>query len=957
MFRGLSSTRFGKSLEVKVLSVVGALLVVGVLMASLLAVSVQKATLYSVTEFGTEKSADIIFQNIETTMIDNRADLTKKLVDRIATISGIEEIKVLNEEGREAFKKDTQPLEAAALGELKSGMQRLVRRDGTRLIFYMPMKNTPACSDCHGPDKPLLGAVKVSVTIEKEYRKAMTLIAGVIAITVVASLCFSLLLWFMLRKLVISPVKAIADAAETIAEGDLSFNVTAKGDDEIGRLSAHLKESFLSLEAVLQRIKELSERITTVVEDVEKEAARVLKGAEAEAEATANISSSVAELTATTAEIAHNTDDLASSAGDASASIEEMVSSIRLINENIQELDGIVDSTSSSIEELSATIKEVAESSTELSGASEETVAAISEIAAAIKEVEASAKDSAALSEKVASDASTLGMASIAKTVEGMKEIESSVQDTARCIGMLGTRSKEIEKILSVIQSVNDETTLLSLNAAILASQAKEHGRGFSIVASEMKDLSYRTGNHTGEIANLIVAVQDEVANAGRAMNKGIRAVEAGLLLAREAQEALRKVLDSSRKSSEMTSSIKRSTAEQAKAAGQVMEATDRMRLMIGNIARATGEQAKGVGAIYEAAERMKKLSFEVSRATAEQATSSGQIAAATELVSEKSRNISESLSEQKKGADSILSSIEEVKDIPLANKNLAFRISSTIWNLQKDAALLKTEMERFKFSEKNSQSLRLGVVPLQEPSVMFRKFAPLARHLSGKLGKKVDLRVAIDMESAVTDLGENTTQFCAMGPANYLDANRKYGVRVIVRALRKGKPFHRAAIVAKDGPALQSLRDLKGKSFAFVNRKSATGYIMPLAALKEAGIGLGDLGRHEFLGANDKVASAVLTGEFDAGAMMEEAALSYAGKGLKVLRLSAEIPEFNICCNSSLEAGTVAAIKSALLSLDATRRDDELVLKSLGKDCTGFVAASESDYDVFRTIMSAVES
>ncbi|TAN42426.1 MAG: phosphate/phosphite/phosphonate ABC transporter substrate-binding protein [Nitrospirae bacterium] len=948
---------FKKSLEFKVLSVVGTILVAGVIIASVMSVSIQKETLYRVTEFSTEKTADVIFQNIETTMIDGKADITKKIVDKLSRIRGIEEITVLNDEGREAFKQDAPARETAAMAELKSGKERLVTREGVRLTMYMPLKNTESCFSCHGQEKKVLGAVKVAVTIEKEYRKAMSLIALVIAITIIASLGFSLLLWIMLRKMVISPVKSIAAAAATIAEGDLSFNVTAQGDDEIGRLSSDLKESFSALETVLQRIKELSARIMTVVEEVEQEAVRVMKGAEAEAEATSNISSSVAELTVTTTEIAFNTDDLAASAGNASASIDEMVSSIRHINESIQELDGIVDSTSASIGQLSSTIKEVADSSAELSVASDETLAAISEIAAAIREVEASAKDSAALSEQVASDASTLGMASIAKTVEGMKEIESSVQNTAQCISALGNRSKEIEKILGVIQSVNDETGLLSLNAAILASKAGEHGRGFAIVASEMKDLSQRTETSTGDIAALIRAVQNEVVNAERAMNKGVRAVETGLVLTQEAYEALSNVLGSSRKASEMTLSIKRSTTEQAKAAGQVMEATERVKKMIETIAGATRDQAKGIEVISAAAERMKKLSFEVSKATAEQATSSGQIAEATETVSEKSRQISRSLSEQKTGADSILTSIEEVKDIPVANKNLASRISATIWNLQKDAVLLKAELERFRFSEKGSQSLRLGVVPLQDPSVMFRKFSPLAKYLSGKIGKKVDLRVAIDMESAEKDLGENTTQFCAMGPANYVNANLKYGVRVVARALRKGKPFHRAAIVAKEDSGLQTLKDLKGKTFAFMKKGSATGHIMPLASLKEAGIGMGDLSRHAFLGANEKIISAILSGQFDAGALTEEAAVDCAGKGLTVLRFSAEIPEFNICCNSSLDAGTVDAIRDALLSLDLSRKEDSEVLLSLGRDCTGFVRAAESDYVDFRRILMSIDA
>ncbi|MBI5102143.1 MAG: phosphate/phosphite/phosphonate ABC transporter substrate-binding protein [Nitrospirae bacterium] len=938
-----------KSLEFKVLAVVGAILIIGIISAAFMSVVIQRETLYSITGFSSEKTANIIFQDIETTMLEGKADITKKLIANISRIRGIDNITVLNAEGGEAFKEGSPVREASAINELKSGKERLLIREKARLVYYLPLRNTTLCRGCHEAGKSLLGAVRVSVGIEEEYNRAMSLIKIVIFITFFASVGFSLILWLMLRKMVIKPVKSIEAAVTKIAEGDLSFTLEISGDDEIAGVSRLLRGSFLSLERVLLRIKELSDRILKVVEEVEEESEKVLKGAEEEAVATANISSSMEELNATTTEIADNTEDLASSAEDASASIDQMVSSIRHINESIQHLDGTVESTSTSITELSATIKEVADSSGELSVATEETVSAISEIASSIKEVETNARESAVLSEKVTSEAGTLGMASIAKTVEGMNEIASSVKNTANCINALGARSKEIEKILSVIQSVNDETNLLSLNAAILAAQAGEHGRGFSVVAAEMKDLSERTGDSTGDIAALIEAVQQEVGNAEDAMTRGINAVEEGLKLARNTEEALRKVLTSSRKSSEMTLSIKRSTSEQSRAAGQVMENTERVRKMMDNIARATAEQSRGVALITKAAEEMKELSFTVSKATGEQATSSGQISKATELVSEKSRQISMALSEQKKGAAIILESIESVKEIPVQNRDLAFRISATLWNLQKDAELLKAEMERFRFSAQRGDTLRFGVVPLQEPSVMFRKFTPLSEYLNKKLGRTIDLKVAIDMDSAVTDIGTNVTHLCAMGPANYIEANTRYGVKVLAKALRKGVPFHRAAIVVKTDSPLKSLREMKGKSLALVSPKSATGHIMPLAALRDAGITVADLKRHQFLGTHDKVAKAVINGEFDAGGMPEESANKLADKGLRILELTSEIPEFNVCCNPTLDPAVMAAIKDSLVSLDINRSDDAVVLKSLGRDCTGFMPASEKDYDIFR--------
>jgi phosphate/phosphite/phosphonate ABC transporter binding protein len=946
-----------KSLEFKLLGIVATLLIVGVTAAGFMAVAIQKETLYSVAGSGAENIADIIFRDIETTMLEGKADITKRLVKNISGMRGIEQVAVLNAEGREAFEPGSLALEEAALAELRSGKERLLSRDTSRLVYFMPLKNTTACRACHGADKPLLGAVKVSISIEKEYKKAMSLITMVIIATIAASLGLSFVLWVLLRKTVIRPIRAIENAAAGIAEGNLSFTMESAGDDELGRAGALLQDSFLTQQGVLRRIKELSQRILSVVHEVGGESEKVVKGAEAEAQAVSSISQSVEQLNTTAAEVADNTEKLAASAGDASASIEQMASSIASINNSIKDLNGIVESTSSSIEELTAVIKEVAGSADDLAGASEETLSSISEITAAIKEVDAGAQESARLSEQVTSDAANLGMASIAKMIAGMKDIDAAVRHTSECIGLLGSRSQEIEMILSVIENVTDDTALLSLNARILAAQAGEHGKGFAVVAGEIRDLARKTEVSTKDIAALIQAVQQEVKNAALAMEQGIGSVESGLALARDAEEALKRVLASSRKSSEMTLSIKRNTEEQAKAANLVTASTERIRNMIDYVAKATAEQSRGVVLVMEAAEKMKELSHRVTRATAEQELSGRQIARATETVSERSRQISEALADHKKGSGSILSSIEAVKDIPLENRKLAFRINKTLWNLEKDAELLEAEMERFKISEESGQSLRLGVVPLKEPSEMFRKFAPLSEYLGRRLGRRVDLKVAIDMEGAVKDLGENATQLCAMGPANYVEANRIYGARVIAKALRQGKPFHRAAIVVKTGSDIRSVRDLRARTFAFVSPKSATGHIAPLATLKDAGLTGDDLLEYRFLGSHEKVADAVLAGEFDAGGLMEETADQYRDAGLRVLQMSPEVPEFNVCCNTSVDQATMNAIRDALVALDISKAEDARVLTSLGKDCTGFMPANDSDYDIFKEKILGVEN
>jgi phosphate/phosphite/phosphonate ABC transporter binding protein len=943
----------GKSLEFKVIGVVFAVLLFGAVAAGFMAVSMQKTALHSITQSTSMRTADIVLKEIEMTMLEGKADFTKAIVAKLKEAQRADEITVLNSEGGEAFLKDSPARESHILTELKAGKNKVLQREENRVTLYMPLKNEPSCRPCHGAEKPVLGAVKFSASFHKEYSEAATSLYKVIAGSVIAVACFSLLIWAMLRKMVISPVKSINSAADRIAEGDLSFDVTAPGDDEIGNLSRMFKESFRSLWGIFQRIKEQSGRISKVTESVEKESRQLIRGAEVEAEAFDNISSGVDELTAAATGISGNTEALASSVGESSAAIEQMVSSIKSVNDSIHELTEAVESTSSSIAELSATIKEVASGAERLAGASEETLSAISEITTAVKEVELSARESARLSEKVTSDAATFGMASIEKTIEGMRDIKSSVEHSADFIKKLGGRSVQIGKILTVIDEVTDQTTLLALNAAILAAQAGEHGKGFSVVADEIKALAERTALSTKEISSLIQAVQREVGASVAATQEGLGSVEEGFRLSKEAGDALKKILESSRKSSEMALSIERSTTEQSKAAKLVTEAMERVRGMTDQIAKATSEESAGVLLIMKATEKMRDAAQQVSKSTEEQTMSSRQISHAMELVFERSRQIAKALSEHKVATQHISNVIEGLRGIPVENRKLAFRVSTALRDLHKDSELLGKEMEHLKFSEKMVEVVKFGVLPLESPALMFKKYKPLADYLAGKLGKRVELKVGVDFESTIKDLGENVTQLCALGATTYVGAHKRYGIRVIVKGLRDGKPYHRAVIITRADSDMQSLKDLKGRTFAFGDLQSAASHIVPRTMLKDSGVDLKDLQFYHYLGHHDEVAQAVLNGDFDAGAVIETVADKYKDQGLRFVKFSDAIPELNICSNVSLSEKDLSIIKSSLVSLKDSSPEGAQVLKSIDEHYTGFAEAHDSDYEGIRLKMS----
>ncbi|HXX53432.1 MAG TPA: PhnD/SsuA/transferrin family substrate-binding protein, partial [Thermodesulfovibrionales bacterium] len=191
---------------------------------------------------------------------------------------------------------------------------------------------------------------------------------------------------------------------------------------------------------------------------------------------------------------------------------------------------------------------------------------------------------------------------------------------------------------------------------------------------------------------------------------------------------------------------------------------------------------------------------------------------------------------------------------------------------------------------------------------------------------------------------------------ATYLWARKQYGVNVLVKALRKGKPYTHSVIITKADTDIKSLDELKGRTFAFGDRQAATSYVVPRAMLKDAGVDINDLRYYHFLGHNDAVATAVVKGDYDAGGVRESTAFSFQDQGIRFLKFSDEVPEFNICCHPSLDEGTLSLIKTALISLNDASAEGAAILKSIDEGYTGFVEADDNDYDGVRQQMSKLE-
>ena len=949
------------NLEAKIIGPVVATFLIGALCIGFLGITFVRNDIRDIVDTYSNTAIGFIKYAIEETMATGNTEVTKDLLKRKRSEQNIESIVVFDAEGREAFSSDktkTRIEDMAIIDNIKKTKNTFTQENADSIAYYVPFINTNRCIKCHEVQDRVLGIMKVSMLVKDAKSRVLFRTKIIIIGLFFATLLFGTVMWLIFKRIVINPIKELEDFSKALSIGDFTFKTGIRSKDEFGLLNKQLKESTNNISTIIHRAAKVAERVGRVSSEVESESKSVIEGTHLEASVSQRIYASMDEFDKSIGEIAESIEVVTSSSQQATIAVDEMGANIEQVTQNSIDLSIAVDSTSSSIEQMSVNIQEIAERTKELTISSEENLSAVEEISSAVREIDANTKESARLSKKVTMEASGFGTDAINKTADGIERIKGTVQKTAEFIEKLGSRSEEIGKILNVIDEITDQTALLALNAAILAAQAGEHGKGFSVVADEIKRLAERTAISTQEIALLINSVQSEVKGAVDAMAEGLETVEEGVRLSSEAKDALRKITASSEKSTEMTLSIQIATSEQTKGIIFATESMEKIKEMIKQISKAASEQAKGVNLIISASEKMKDITTQVKNSNLEQSREEKQVYQAMENVTMKIHTIANAIKEQKAGSGNILDSLSKIADHPIKNRERAYIINSSLRNLQKDAELLITELRSFKIEDvkKKTDVIKFGVMPLESPAEMYKRFIPVTDYLSMKLNKKVELYVAVDFLETVNNIGEGIIDIAYMTPSTYIEAKDKYDVKVIAKALNKGKPYHRSVIIAREGGKINRIEDLKGCSLAFGNRHSTSSYIVPRAMLQEAGIGLQDMSFYTFLGQHDNVAKAVLNGEFDAGGVMESTAEKFKNQGLKSIKSSFEVPEFNICVNKDLNKEEKLLIKQSLLELDNNIPEHRKILQSINVNYTGFIESLDSDYDGVREIIQKLK-
>ncbi|MCU7836627.1 MAG: phosphate/phosphite/phosphonate ABC transporter substrate-binding protein [gamma proteobacterium symbiont of Taylorina sp.] len=296
-----------------------------------------------------------------------------------------------------------------------------------------------------------------------------------------------------------------------------------------------------------------------------------------------------------------------------------------------------------------------------------------------------------------------------------------------------------------------------------------------------------------------------------------------------------------------------------------------------------------------------------------------------------------------------LLISCDSSDNIPIQQVDSSDRLSDNDLQLE-NKKIQSLRQENSKLPQHNN--FYFGFDLRSSPQEDAAQYQPFLNYLESATGYQFKLHFTPLNGSTVDDLGQNKTQFAAMGADSFLKAQSLYGAKSLVRGLNlQGKAEYRSFFIVKPNSHILSIKDIKGHTLAFGNRNSTQGHLIPRIILSENGISLDDLSSYSYTGSHQNCAESVVSGQSDVCGLQDKLAKNLVTQGIvNIIHSSHYYPSSGIVVNQFVPADVIAKVKQALIDFKPQgEHHTGLYHWDKTEMPNGFIAAKESDYTELR--------
>jgi methyl-accepting chemotaxis protein len=492
----------------------------------------------------------------------------------------------------------------------------------------------------------------------------------------IAGILLGIVVAFLLQKALSKPIQELVKVSKAVAEGDLRQKVNVKG------------------------VKVTSHNIDTYAEHLNHTTNNVSKGATLQSKEIENVASFVKKLNTITNEINSKVKSLTESLEESSSSSNEMTASIKEISGSADKMFKEVDHITASLIEMNTNMGQTLDYLNSLSSSSQQAATGAKELTASISEIGIRAQESKNFTEEVVQKAKEQGASALFKMIEVSRKNKDLVDNYSRVIQSLGVRSTNIEQILDVIREVADQTNLLSINAAIIAAQAGEHGKSFAVVADEIRKLSTTTTMNVKQIEDVIQGVQKEVDGAVKKVSEILSGMDSSITSAELVSDVLKEIEDTSSQSSKIAHDISDAVTMQIAYCKEIFEGVSEDSQQIIRIKEIMDEQKKGSDTIVASVEEIRYIAERLRQSTKEQFSGSGIISSTITETHTFSEKIMVSMKGHQDASQRIVKSLENISRITGTNLQAMKDLDNMVREFSGLSDKLGKNMSQFKLPD-----------------------------------------------------------------------------------------------------------------------------------------------------------------------------------------------------------------------------------------------------------------